>query len=115
MSCGDTPALAATDAACSGAESFALRVIGEDMAPEFHHGDIVIVEPDGALRDGSWVLAQTTTGWLLRQLVRHGAGWALRVLDGSAADEALPDLGAVRGVVIQKSIPGRRKLTRRYV
>ena len=29
-------------------------------------------------------------------------------------DLALPDLGAIHGVVIQKAVPGRRKLTRFY-
>ena len=46
------------DAGCSGGESFALRVLGDDMAPEFNEGDIIIIEPDGALKDGSFVLAQ---------------------------------------------------------
>lgn len=115
-SCRTGPAAAAEgDDGCSGGESFALRVLGEDMAPEFHHGDIVIVEPDGALHDGSFVLAQTAAGWLLRQLVGQPGGWSLRVLDGSAPDEPLPDLAAVHGVIIQKAVPGRRRLTRLYV
>jgi phage repressor protein C with HTH and peptisase S24 domain len=32
---------------CSGGEVFALRVLGNSMAPEFLDGEIVIVEPDG--------------------------------------------------------------------
>lgn len=104
-----------TEHACSGAESFALRVLGDSMAPEFSDGEIVIVEPDGALRDGSYVLAQRHGDWRLRQLVRAGECWALRVLDGSEPDDPLSDLGDVRGVVIQKVVPGRRRLTRHYV
>lgn len=100
---------------CSGAESFALRVLGEDMAPEFHHGDIVIVEPDGALKDGCFVLARPGDEWMLRQLVRSGDGWVLRALSGSEPDRTLPDLALVRGVVIQKAVPGRRRLSRFYV
>ena len=46
------------DDSCSGAEPFALRVLGDSMAPEFADGDIIIVEPDGALHDGSFVLAR---------------------------------------------------------
>ena len=34
---------------------------------------------------------------------------------GEPRDAALADLGAVRGVVIQKSVPGRRRLTKFYV
>lgn len=103
------------DDGCSGAESFALRVLGDSMAPEFRDGEIVVVEPDGALRDGSFVLAQRHGDWRLRQLVRVDGHWALRVLDGSEADDPLPDLRDVRGVVIQKVVPGRRRLTRHYV
>ncbi len=71
--------------ACSGAESFALRVLGDDMAPEFNEGEIIIIEPDGALKDGSYVVLP------------------------------LPDLAAVRGVIIQKAVPGRRRLSKFYV
>ena len=46
------------DAGCSGGESFALRVLGHSMAPEFVEGEIIVIEPDGALRDGCFVLAQ---------------------------------------------------------
>ncbi|MDP1533500.1 MAG: S24 family peptidase [Rubrivivax sp.] len=105
-------------AGCSGGESFALQVLGDDMLPEFRHGEIIIVEPDGALRDGSFVLAQPGGEWTLRQLVRRGAdGWALRALNpggGEPPELALPDLSAVHGVVIQKSVPGRRRLTKFY-
>jgi len=115
-----TPAHAAeSDAgACSGAESFALRVLGNDMAPEFNEGEIIIVEPDGALKDGSYVLAQVAGEWIFRQLRRSGDGWALNALNPARSDLPvlpLPDLAAVRGVVIQKAVPGRRRLSKFYV
>ena len=103
---------------CRGGEVFALRVLGHDMAPEFSHGEIIVVEPDGALRDGSFVLAELADGWTLRQLCRRGDGWALRALNpapGSAPEQPLPGLGAVRGVVIQKAVPGRRRLSKSYL
>lgn len=106
------------DGACSGSESFALQVIGNDMAPEFDDGDIIIVEPEGAVKDGSFVLARYEGEWLLRQLRRDEAGWRLYALDAGCThhpDVPLADLAAVRGVVIQKAVPGRRRLGRRYV
>jgi len=104
------------DAGCSGGESFALRVLGDSMAPEFVEGDIVIIEPDGALRDGSFVLAQPVAGeWVFRQLARSGDGWCLRALNPAYAEQPLADLAAVHGVIIQKAVPGRRRLTRHYV
>lgn len=121
MSCGCNPpapaGAAGEDAGCSGGESFALRVLGDDMAPEFNEGDIIIVEPDGALRDGSFVLAHLRSEWIFRQLARRGEGWCLRALNPARPDLpeiSLPDLAAVQGVVIQKAVPGRRKLSRTY-
>lgn len=104
------------DAGCSGGESFALRVLGRDMEPEFREGDIIIVEPDGALKDGSFVLARPGGEWTLRQLARTEAGWCLRALNPTAGAELpLADLSCVHGLVIQRAVPGRRKLTKTYI
>lgn len=101
---------------CSGGESFALQVLGDEMEPEFRHGEIIIVEPDGALRDGSYVVAQVAGEWLFRQLRgSQPQGWRLVALRPGLPEAALPDLSAVRGVVIQKAVPGRRRLTKFYV
>jgi SOS-response transcriptional repressor LexA len=109
---------AGVDTGCSGGESFALRVLGDDMAPEFNDGEIIIIEPDGAVRDGSFVLARHADEWFFRQLRRRGALWVLQALNPARTDLpelTLPDLGAVRGVVIQKAVPGRRRLSKFYV
>jgi DNA polymerase V len=103
------------DAGCSGGESFALRVLGDSMAPEFVEGEIIVVEPDGALRDGCFVLAQVAGEWTFRQLQRAGEAWRLHALNPRYADQALPDLGAIHGVIIQKAVPGRRRLTKHYL
>jgi SOS-response transcriptional repressor LexA len=112
------PEQGADAGACSGSESFALRVIGTDMAPEFDAGDIIIVEPGGAVKDGSYVLAQVGGEWFFRQLRREGECWVLRALDPRCTlvqGLALADLCAVRGVIIQKAVPGRRRASRFYV
>jgi DNA polymerase V len=118
MSAFNTPSPAigadADDAGCSGGESFALRVIGHSMAPEFNEGEIIIIEPGGALRDGSYVLARHGGEWIFRQLRRGGDGWRLHPLNPAFPDLELPDIAAVQGVVIQKTVPGRRRLTRHY-
>lgn len=102
----------------SSGECFALRVLGDAMAPEFQHGEIVIIEPEGAVKSGSFVLAQHAGEWLLRQLCRHGEGWLLRALNPdpeARPDLPLADLQSVRGVVIQKAVPGRRRLSKSYL
>ncbi len=40
-----------------GHDPFALRVLGDSMAPEFMEGHILIIEPDGEIKDGSYVFA----------------------------------------------------------
>lgn len=100
---------------CSAGEAFALRVLGQSMAPEFSEGDVIVVEPEGALRDGAYVVARDGDEWTLRQLVSRDGRWWLHPLNPAWRDRLLDDLAAVRGVVIQAAVPGRRRLTRRYV
>lgn len=100
---------------CDGAEPFALQVLGHSMAPEFEEGEVIVVEPDGALRDGCFVLAQCNGEWIFRQLRRHGEGWLLAALNPAFAAVPLADLSAVRGVVIQKARPGRRRASKSYL
>jgi SOS-response transcriptional repressor LexA len=113
--CADRIPDPADDAGCSGGESFALRVLGDSMAPEFAEGEIIIIEPDGALREGCFVLAQAAGEWTFRQLVRDGEGWRLHALNPAYPDQPLPDLNAVHGVIIQKAVPGRRRLSKHYL
>jgi SOS-response transcriptional repressor LexA len=107
-----------TDAAldhCSGGESFALMVLGDSMEPEFVEGDIIIIEPDGLARDGSYVMAWLADEWIFRQLAGCGGDWKLRPLNPKYPTASIPDLSVIKGVIIQKSKPGRRKAAKRYI
>ena len=101
--------------ACDGAEAFALMVLGDSMAPEFREGEIVVIEPAGLATDGSYVLAHVDEEWIFRQLQKTAAGWRLAPLNTAYAARDIEDLAPVRGIIIQKSVPGRRKATKRYV
>jgi DNA polymerase V len=103
------------ESACTGHEAFALRVLGSSMEPEFLEGEIILIEPGGHLQDGRFVLAWGTDGWIFRQLVHTASGWTLRALNPAFGDQPLPDLSAVRGVIIQKALPGRRRASKRYI
>ena len=109
------PAAPDDEGGCSGGESFALMVLGASMAPEFVEGEIIVVEPEGLAAEGSFVVAELEDGWTLRQLARAGGAWELRALDSTLPAVSIPDLASVRGVVIQKSKPGRRRAAKRYV
>ena len=100
---------------CSVAESFALMVLGDSMAPEFVEGEIVVIEPEGLAVDGSYVLAFINEEWIFRQLRGYAEHWALHPLNATYPILPLPDFSAVRGVIIQKSKPGRRRASKSYV
>jgi DNA polymerase V len=101
--------------ACSSAEPFALMVLGDSMEPEFLEGEVILIEPEGLATDGSFVLAQVGGEWIFRQLAKHAGGWRLQALNPAYPATDIPSLDPVKGVIIQKSKPGRRRATKRYV
>lgn len=108
------PAADGEQGACSGAESFALMVLGDSMAPEFSEGDVIVIEPEGLATDGAFVLARHAGEWIFRQLAAAADGWELRPVNPRYPAVPLADLADVRGVVIQRTTPGKRKSTTRY-
>ncbi|MDR2189416.1 MAG: S24 family peptidase [Azonexus sp.] len=100
---------------CEAAGVFALQVLGDAMLPEFAAGDIIVIEPEGLAEDGSFVVARQGGQWTFRQLLRDGDGWCLAALNPAYGRAIISDLSAVRGVVIQKSRPGRRRSIKHYV
>ena len=90
-------------------------VLGDSMLPEFEDGDVVVIEPEGLAQEGSFVLAHRNHEWIFRQLVRIGSHWLLHPFNPAYPDLPIASLEAVRGVIIQKSKPGRRRATKRYV
>lgn len=101
--------------ACSSAEPFALMVLGDSMEPEFVEGDIILIEPEGLATDGSFVMADLNGELIFRQLAKAADGWKLQPLNPAYSTADIPSLKSIKGVVIQKSKPGRRKATKRYV
>lgn len=62
--------------------TFALRVAGDSMEPEFHAGMILIIEPELDPNPGDFVIAKNgdeeTT---FKQLIKDGADWYLKPLN----------------------------------
>jgi DNA polymerase V len=93
---------------CSASEPFALRVIGDDMAPEFVDGNIIIVDPGGKLSSGCYVVARHLDEMIFRQLIIAQNSYSLRALDTSL-DEIVLSKGVedIVGVISQRS--GKRR------
>ena len=93
---------------CSASEPFALRVIGDDMAPEFLDGHIVIVDPGGRVLSGCFIIARLDGEMIFRQLIIEGESLRLRALRADIVDVPLPGgLADIVGVVSQRA--GRRR------
>jgi SOS-response transcriptional repressor LexA len=93
---------------CSASEPFALRVIGDEMAPEFRDGQILIVDPGGRVASGCYVIARSDGELIFRQLIIGQDDWLLHALDPALDDIPLTNRVAdIVGVVSQRS--GRRR------
>ena len=90
-------------------------VLGDSMEPEFHDREIIVIEPEGLAKDGSYVIAFHNEEYTFRQLVKREAGWALHALNPAYPDHPIANLDCIKGVVILKKKPGRRKSVKYYV
>ncbi len=88
---------------CAGSEPFALRVLGDSMAPEFEEGTVIIVEPTGVLDDGCYVVADCNDEYLFRQLILKDTRWLLKPLNSKYPTVEIPGVEAIKGRVIQKA------------
>ncbi len=101
--------------ACAGSEPYALMVLGDSMVPEFVEGEIIVVEPDGIAKDGAYVVAWANEEYIFRQLVRNKEGWMLKPLNPLYPNIPVDDVKeTVKGVVVLKKKPGRRREAKRY-
>lgn len=84
------------------AHTFALRVAGDSMEPEFHAGMILIIEPELDPNPGDFVVAKNggdeTT---FKQLIKDGGDWYLKPLNARYPIKLLGEsriIGVLRAV-----------------
>ena len=93
---------------CGASEPFALRVIGNDMNPEFQDGHIIVIDPGGHIKDGCYVVANTNDEYIFRQLFIENDLYVLRATQPGPEEMILPNgISDIVGVVSQRS--GRRR------
>jgi len=100
---------------CSSAEPYALMVLGDSMMPEFEQGEIIVVEPSGLVKDGSYVVAFVNDEYIFRQIVKHDDGWMLKPLNPVYENIPVADIDVAKGVVILKKWPGKRSVQKSYI
>ena len=97
---------------CSESEPYALRVLGDSMQPEFKEGVIIVIDPAGAIRDGSYVIAMHNDELVFRQLRIIEDKYFLQPLNDLYDTVEIPGLDAVTGVISQQA--GRRRKDRKH-
>ncbi len=110
----DTPPEDLAASACASGEPYALMVLGDSMLPEFNEGEIIVIEPEGIARDGSYVIAFVNEEYIFRQLVQHPEGWMLKPLNPVYPNIPIDGLDVVKGVIILKKKPGKRSEQKTY-
>lgn len=97
---------------CGASEPFALRVIGDDMAPEFLDGHIVVIDPGGLVKTGSFVIVRSNDETVLRQLRIEDGQYYLSALNHNIPESVLTGgLNDIVGVVSQRA--GKRRSERK--
>jgi DNA polymerase V len=92
---------------CAEAEPYALRVIGDSMAPEFLDGHIIIVDPAMPPQHGAYVVIDYQGETTFRQLVVEDGRKFIKALNDAYPAVELVEQYSVRGVVVQRA--GRRR------
>lgn len=101
---------------CAAAEPFALQVTDDSMEPEFKRKCIIVIDPTGVVRHGSYVIALIENGYIFRQVSIEEGHYYLQPLNEAYMHEKRRiELAAIKGVVVQQAGPnGRRKDRKRY-
>lgn len=80
--------------------TFALRVSGDSMEPDFPDGSIIIVEPERAPQPGDFVVVRNgENGATLKQLIKDGSDWLLKPSNSRYPIKPLPEDAVICGVV----------------
>lgn len=88
---------------CEDKEPFALRVIGESMAPEFKDGAVIIIDPGYPAVNGAYVLVLYQKEYHFRQWVRRGEQDYLAPLNANFHSLELEGHYQIIGVITQQN------------
>ena len=98
---------------CAEAEPYALRVIGDSMAPEFLDGHIIIIDPAMSPEQGAYVIIDYQGETTFRQFMAEQGRKFLKPLNDAYPTIEMAGNYRVRGVVIQRA-SRRRKDHKNY-
>ena len=98
---------------CSKAEPFVLLAQGDSMMPEFWDGCPLIIQKDGLVTNGSYVIAVVRGEMIFRQLQIKDGVFTLHTLQAGHPVETISGLADIHGVIVQRG--GKKKDRKKYV
>jgi len=101
-----------TGSGCSAKQPFALRVLGDSMLPEFPEGAIIIIDPEGVVSDGCYVMAELDSEYIFRQFRIVDKKYYLQPLNDLYDTVEVAGIEVIHGVITQKA--GRRRKDRKH-
>jgi SOS-response transcriptional repressor LexA len=100
---------------CGASEAFVLQVQDDSMEPEFNKGCIIVIDPDGVVTHGAYVIALVENGYIFRQWIQENQQFYIQPLNEAYAHEKrLIELSAVKGVVVQRAGARGRRAERKH-
>lgn len=100
---------------CGSAEPFALQVVDDSMQPEFKKDCLIIIDPTGVARHGSYVLAMVENGYIFRQLIQEDDKYYLQPLhEDYKHEKRVISFDSIEGVIIQQSGPKGKRSERKH-
>ena len=100
---------------CGASEPFALQILGAEMEPEFKHGNIIVIDPGGTVKNECYVVAaigENNDEYIFRQLFIENDQYTLRAIEQGHPEIVLEKgVESLVGVVSQQS--GKRRSERK--
>lgn len=84
------------------------------MEPEFKEGEIIVIEPQVAAEEGTYVIALHDNDFLFRQLLRENDRWYLKPLNSRYPTVEMCNGDSIKGRIISKS-SGKGRQTKSYL
>ncbi len=97
---------------CDHSDPLALQVLGDSMTPEFEEGHVIVIEPDGVVNNGSYVLAKHEGEFIFRQLEIEDERYFLKPLNNHYPVLEISGMEDIHGVITQQT--GRRRKDRKH-
>ena len=92
---------------CESDALFSLQVLDDSMEPEFPTGCIIVIDPAGTIKNGSFVLANPNDEFIFRQLIIQEDRYYLKAMRTNYPDIEISGLDLIKGVIVQRA--GKRR------